>query len=254
MQQFDPAASDYDEVFTNSCVGKAQRSQVWKYVDRWVTPNATSVLEMNCGTGHDANIWKERNKEILATDISGKMIAVAMEKYPKINFQTLDLREISSVSGQFDTIFSNFGGLNCLSHSDLEQFFADAARLLQSGNRIAIVIMGKKCLWDQLYMIAKRRWKDRSRRNTNEALLVNVDGEAVPTWYYTPDEIKQLAEAQFNYVAQRPVGLFVPPSYLAPAFEKRPILFGVAKWLDSIFTHPGLSNSADHFILILERK
>lgn len=254
MEQFDSAASEYDSVFTNSCVGKAQREKVWKYVDRWVTPKASSVLEINCGTGHDANEWNTRSKKILATDISSEMIAVAVKKYPEINFKTLDIREISTVSEEIDAIFSNFGGLNCLSPSDLKIFFSDAARLLQSGDRIAIVIMGKKCLWDQLYMIAKRRWKERSRRNTDEALLVHVDGEDVPTWYYAPNEIKTLAESSFTVVAQRPVGLFVPPSYLAPAFEKRSILFGLCKWFDSVFTHPGLSNSADHFIQILERK
>lgn len=254
MGQFDAASNDYDTVFTNSCVGRAQREQVWKYVDKYVTEKASSVVEINCGTGIDAKNWKDRGKAILATDISIGMINTAKSKYPDIDFQQLDFKDISTVGKEVDTIFSNFGGLNCLDTENLEHFFIDSACILKTGDHLILVIMGKKCLWDQFYMLLKRRFKEIFRRNTTDPVLVHVEGVDVSTWYYSPDQVLELSEAGFRQVTRRPIGLFVPPSYLAPAFEKRPRLFRMAIWLDSKITFKGLSNSADHFILILERK
>lgn len=254
MEQFDSAASDYDLIFTDSCVGKAQRSQVWRYVDRYVTPNAKNILEINCGTGEDAKIWSERKKNIVATDISPEMIQIAQKKAPEIQCEILDVTKLNTTKGHFDTVFSNFGGLNCLPTEELEKFFSDAGEILDSGNHMVLVIMGKKCLWDQFYMIFKRRLKDRNRRNTDQPVDVNVEGENVPTWYYSPDQIEELAEAKFDTITIRPIGLFVPPSYLAPAFEKRKGLFSFVKWLDRQFTHKKFSNLADHFLIVLKRK
>lgn len=254
MEQFDSAASDYDLVFTDSCVGKAQRSQIWRYVDRYLTPTAQNVLEINCGTGADAKMWLERGKNIVATDLSTEMLRVAQKKAPEIHFEVLDVNNLGSMRGDFDTLFSNFGGLNCLSAEELKTFFLNSAQILDSGNQMGLVIMGKKCLWDRFYMLFKRRFRDQNRRNTNEAVAVNVEGDDVPTWYYSPDQIEEFAEAYFETITIRPIGLFVPPSYLAPAFEKRKGLFNVVKWLDRQFTNKNLSNSADHFLIVLKRK
>ena len=76
MEVFDHAASTYDETFTNSCVGEAQREQVWKYVDKHLN-KFNNVLEVNCGTGEDAHRWKFRGKDVVGTDISPEMIRIA---------------------------------------------------------------------------------------------------------------------------------------------------------------------------------
>lgn len=254
MEQFDSAAHEYDRSFTYTCVGKAQRNQVWKYVDKYVTPRANHVLELNCGTGEDAHQWSNRGKHVIATDISPEMIAVGQQKFPEIDFRTLDIAALSSFQEPIDTLFSDFGGLNCLSPEQMRQFLSDAHEKLPEGGRMALVIMGKKCLWDQLYMVFKRKWKLRNRRNTNDPVEVNVDGVSVPTWYYSPYEIKAAAEGQFKRIAQRPIGLLVPPSYLSPAFESRPRLFAVVRWLDSLLSVTPMANYADHFLIVLERQ
>ena len=254
MEGFDGAAAAYDSTFTNSCVGKAQRDQVWKYIDKFVLNHSQNVLEINCGTGEDAHRWKQREKNILATDVSAKMVAMSQNKYPAISFKSLDMTKISSLNYSFDTLFSNFGGLNCLSPIQLDKFMSDVSTKIEAEGYVVFVIMGKKCLWDQLYMIFKRRFKKRTRRNTSEVVKVIVDGETISTWYYSPEEIIRMAETAFETITIRPIGLFVPPSYLAPAFEKRKRLFNTLKWLDSRFNSEKFSNFADHFLIVLKRK
>ena len=103
-------------------------------------------------------------------------------------------------------------------------------------------------------MVLKKRAKERNRRNTSEGIPVNVDGETVTTWYYSPKEIQQLAQNQFDVKLKKPIGLFIPPSYLAQTFKKRKTLFSMLKTMDKYVSFPFLSNYADHYIIHLMKK
>ena len=50
---FDVLADTYDEVFTRSLIGQAQRAQVWRVLEQAFS-RGQRVLEINCGTGEDA--------------------------------------------------------------------------------------------------------------------------------------------------------------------------------------------------------
>jgi len=45
--------SDYDQIFTESLIGRAQRNAVWKILNRTFSEK-DNILELNCGTGEDA--------------------------------------------------------------------------------------------------------------------------------------------------------------------------------------------------------
>lgn len=253
MEEFDHAASTYDETFTNSCVGEAQREQVWKYVDKHLN-NFHNVLEVNCGTGEDAHRWDFRGKGVVATDVSPEMIRIAKTKFPELHFRVLDVNDLCSYDNTFDTLFSNFGGLNCLSPEQLQKFFRNAFDELDQNGHLVIVLMGKKCIWERFYFTCRAKFKKAGRRNTKECVDVHLEGETVKTWYYAPNEIQQMADETFQVIKTKPIGLFIPPSYLAPKFEGRKRMFAFLKWLDGIFTHSKLSNNADHYLMILKRR
>jgi len=254
MENFDQAAEFYDNQFTNTKVGIAQREQVWKSISKLKISTSAKVLEINCGTGEDAKRWKKRGNDILATDISPGMLAIAKQRSPSIPFQQLDINFIDQLEGTYDTIFSNFGGLNCLNPDGLESFLQQAKSKLNNNGNLILVIMGKKCMWDKLFLIMKGKWKERNRRNTSNALEVNVDGTSVKTWYYTPKEIMQLTGNDYYKTLLRPIGLFVPPSYLANYFEKKKGLLNFLRFLDKFLSFPFLSNRADHYIISLKKK
>lgn len=253
IEQFDAAAQSYDDTFTNSCVGKAQRAQVWRQIFKLKLSKNLNVLEINCGTGVDAKRWYELGHEVLATDISSEMVRVASEQVPKVQFTQLDVNRLDAFEGQYDVIFSNFGGLNCLYTKELQSFLENAPRLLAPKGRLILVIMGKKCAWDWLYMLLKGKINARNRRNSEESVGVTLDSVIVQSMYYTPKEISTFAK-EFQVERTRPIGLFVPPSYLAPTFENRPYVFGLFKFLDSIFSFRWLSNHADHYFISLVKK
>lgn len=253
MEDFNKASSSYDKQFSFTSIGKAQREQVWKYTDSLNIPNDSSILEVNCGTGEDANLWQKRGSTILATDISSGMLNVARQKFPHIHFQQLDVNQLGELQLSYDVLFSNFGGLNCLAQEELKAFFTHAHGKLNENGKLILIIMGKKCWWDKLFLILKGKWSIRNRRNANEALSINVDGTTVKTWYYSPTEVKQLAQGQFEVELLKPVGLFVPPSYLANYFEKKKGLLNLLKFLDRIFSFSFLSNRADHYFICITK-
>jgi len=117
---FDAIAEKYDEIFTNSLIGRAQRDVVWHELDRFF-PAGTRVLELNCGTGEDALFLAGRGVQVTALDQSPVMIDVAMRRMAtkprrKISFRLVDNEEIGSLQPcrPFDGSLSNFGGLNCV--------------------------------------------------------------------------------------------------------------------------------------------
>ena len=95
-ESFDIAAHNYDEVFTHSIIGKAQRKLIRNHFINSINKNAKNVLEINCGTGEDA-IWLiNQNYNVIATDISENMISIANTKvtHNEKIFEVLDCKEI----------------------------------------------------------------------------------------------------------------------------------------------------------------
>ncbi len=259
---FDICAQDYDTVFTNSNIGKLQRKVVYNFLSKNVLKNKTlNILEINCGTGHDA-LWLSKNgHNVIASDISSEMIAVANSKKDEfsknLSFRRIDINAIDTIDFEtpFDLIFSNFGGLNCLSPEELNHFFKAAEKKLAPNGKIAAVIMPRHCIVESLYFLAKGSVKSAFRRNTKHYLLANVDGVDVKTWYYSPKDIIIMGKPHFKIINKKAVGLFLPPSYLEPYFKKRLGTLKFLNLLDNIFNKFSiLSKLGDHYIISLKKQ
>ncbi len=76
---FDALAERYDDTFTMSKIGQAQRASVWKELER-AFHLGDRVLEVGCGTGVDACFLAQRGVTVFACDASSQMIAVAQRR------------------------------------------------------------------------------------------------------------------------------------------------------------------------------
>lgn len=254
MSEFDQEAAQYDAHFTLSCVGIAQREQVHATLSKDGFFTGQKVLEINCGTGVDALEFHRRGNSIRATDLSEKMVEVARTRNPAGDFEVLDARNLAAVDEQYSLVFSNFGGVNCFSPEEFKQFFEEAHTVIHDGGHLVLVVMGKRCTWDSLYFFLKGQWSKMGRRNTSEALEVPVGEEFVRTWYYSPKELRKISSTYFEVKRVKPIGLFVPPSFLKCFFKRHPILFGILKKMDALFRFSIFSNFSDHYYLSLGKK
>ena len=76
---FDAVAERYDETFTSSIIGRAQRAVVWKELEKTFRAG-DRVLEIGCGTGADACFLADRGVYVTATDASAQMIEVTSRR------------------------------------------------------------------------------------------------------------------------------------------------------------------------------
>ena len=256
---FDKAAQNYDTTFTNSVIGKLQRDLVYHQFSKVINKhNPKTILEINCGTGEDAIWLAEQKIEVIATDISSTMIEIAKSKsiLENLTFIQTDINQIDSdfSTKKFDLIFSNFGGLNCLSLSEMTAFFKNVAQHLSAKGHLVLVIMPKSTLWEQFYFLLKLDFKNAFRRK-KEYAIANVDGEKVTTYYYNPKDIVNLANTNFVVKQINPIGFFVPPSYLEPFFKNKPKMISDLSELEQkIKNRSWLSKYADHYLIVLEKK
>ena len=257
QNDFDIAAASYDKTFTYTSIGKAQRMQVYKELEPSIKrDNSLSILELNCGTGEDANYFHNLKHKVTATDISCKMVSIASEKFKNkdIHFQQLDINELEEheFKENFDMLFSNFGGFNCLSKNEIKTFFSSAKKIMNKKGKIILVIMPKHTLWETIYFFLKGDFKKIKRRNSNKPITANVESIAVNTWYFNPKEISEISEG-FAVKKIKPIGLFVPPSYLQSSFLGKKTMVSFLNTLDTVFGFSFLARYADHYYIELQK-
>lgn len=256
---FDNAADNYDAEFTYSHIGKYQRAQVWKYVDLMlINQYKLSVLELNCGTGEDAKKLASLGHKVIATDISSQMLEVASAKndLKAIDFMQLDLNQISadSFEDKFDLVYSNFGGLNCIDEEAMRHLGVEIYKLLKPKGQFLAVIMPNFCLWETCYFLLRRVW-DQAFRRKKEFALANVSGEQVKTWYFSPARIKRLMPKGLSLGLVRPIGLFLPPSYLEVFFKRHLTSLKYLNFLEDWFGRfEWQASIADHYLIQFIKK
>lgn len=256
---FDHAAQKYDLVFTHSEIGKLQRARVYYWLNQlhfFDTPK--DVFEINCGTGYDAELFTQKGHTVIATDLSNKMVEYAKKERSKsICFYTFDAKEILNNKDfkNSEALFSNFGGLNCLSPKELANLIAETGNIQKKGDQLIFVIMAKKCLMENLYFLLTVQWKKLGRRNTSDPIEVNVDGNTVATYYHSPEWLVQLLEKKYIIQLKKPIAAFLPPSYLEPFFARNKWLLNLLYQLEKTFSSfSKLAKWSDHYILVAKRK
>jgi ubiquinone/menaquinone biosynthesis C-methylase UbiE len=254
-QIFDATALNYDADFSNSLIGKAQRKQTWKHLLPLLNSKAT-VLEINCGTGVDAVYIAPKVKTILATDISTAMLAEVEKKKTALQLNNctiavLDVRALDAlIEKDYDLIFSNFGGLNCLSPQELQKFSADAFSKLKPGGNLCLVFIAKKCMWERIFF-RFRQTTNRGRRTLIGGTPTIIAGASFLTHYYSVEELKR-SFTHFQFIKAAPIGLFVPPGFLEKKINKP--LLAVLSALDKVFTRfKGTADYGDHVLVLFQK-
>ena len=261
---FDHIATTYDSVFARTAIGQLQRKHVWRYLEK-ILPEleGLEMLELNSGAGEDALMLSEKGFNIIAADVSAEMLKVTQQKAEKYSMQGrigshyLDLESIGETlfDKKFDLIFSNFGGLNCITPEALQKLLEKIPSLLNPNGRFVGVIMPKFCLWESLYYLSKFKFSKMFRRYTSDEVISSLDGTTLRTWFYSPSQIREWAAPHFEVVRTQPVGIALPPSYLDSFFVRRKkFLISLHKLEKKINRHSICSGIADHYVIDLQLK
>ncbi|MEL6536394.1 MAG: class I SAM-dependent methyltransferase [Bacteroidota bacterium] len=259
--EFDEMAATYDEDFTHTLVGSYQRQQVWHYLDNNLPNIPLKVLELNCGTGEDALWMAKKGHQVHATDISSQMVSVAQHKLEEAGFGHKASSEVLAIApdalttlpGQYDIIFSNFGGWNCLSPQEIQAVAKPLAARVAPGGRMLAVIMPDRCTWEMLYFFSRGRWSDARRRVRRYSQFTPPGRDPMDIYYFRPKQFAQAFSPYFKLRKIQGVGLWVPPSYLNQHLKSFPKALAWAQRRDLAGATKRWPRWADHCVVDVER-
>jgi SAM-dependent methyltransferase len=224
---FERMAPRYDELWTATPVGRAQRNAVWRVVDGLFRAG-DRVLDLGCGTGEDAAHLEARGVSVDAIDASPAMVARARAR--GINAKVGQVENLRPIGNRpYDGAISNFGVLNCVpDHLTVAQALAP---LIRPGGHFALCTIGRFCAWELLFP------KKAFRR---------LPGSAGEIYYPTVRQLRSIFAHDFDLLHWYGIGMLVPPSYV-----KLPArIVNVLARLE----HPVLRACADHRLLVFRRK
>lgn len=226
---FSKQSSHFDADDMANPILQQWRTRIYQHVDQFLRPNS-KMLELNAGTGIDAVRFAGKGHTIHATDISNGMIAKLREKASvssgKITVQQVSFDQLDQVSGKFDYVFSNFGGLNCI--EDLAPVTKQLPKLLKDGAFITWVIMPRVSPWEWTWLL-KGKFGEAFRRIKKQGASAHLEGEYFKTYYHSVAQIERSFNSQFRLLKSEGLGFFAPP----PASQNFASRFpGISRFLD----------------------
>jgi SAM-dependent methyltransferase len=273
---FERLAPRYDELWTETAVGRAQRNAVWRVMDK-LYGAGDCVLDIGCGTGEDAAHLGARGVLVYGIDASPAMVERARARGVRAEVRQIEnlcgadplvragrprpalsatnrrlavvegdrsgggassarLDKLKHVPPLFDGAFSNFGALNCV--EDVAGVARELGALVRPGGYVAICTMGRFCVWETLYYGLRLVFKRALRR---------LAGRAGEIRYPTVRQLHADFAADFELVCWSGVGMLVPPSYVRLSAR----IVNVLARFDRL---PILRACADHRLLVFKRK
>src|SRR3954465_2876850 len=132
---FDRIASVYDLMNSVMTAGMHQR---WREraVDLAGVAEGSGALDVATGTGDLAIALRERGAEVVGVDFAEKMLEIARQKAPDIQFRAGNALALDFRDNEFDAATVGFGARN---FDDLDRGIAEMARVVRPGGRVVIL-------------------------------------------------------------------------------------------------------------------
>jgi len=229
------------------------RRQVYEHVARYIGPNS-HILELNAGTGIDAEHFVSEGHTVLATDLAGGMIEQIRQRIGKpslegrLSAEQLSFDELYKLEGQkFNYVFSNSGGLNCI--RDLSEVTRHLASLLKPGSYITWVIMPRVYLWE-LLGVFKGRFRGAFRRFHRDGVMAHLEGEYFKTYYHTLSAIKSAFNDRYTFISTEGLASISPPPHRGDFPLRYPVLYGLLRKIDrGLRSRYPFDRWADHLVV-----
>jgi len=253
---FSRQSTFYDEYDKSNLTLAWMRNQVMKHVLKFLRPN-DKILELNSGTGIDAEFFASRGHSVHCTDLSDGMIEQMGTKFSSedysnnITVQQCSFTELDKIGEKkFDFIFSNFGGLNCI--PDLRQVTKFFPQLLNKGGRVCLVILSPVCPWE-IIQLFRGKFSLAFRRFHKEGVLANVEDIKFRTYYFSKKDIMNALGKDYKLVKVESLALFTPIPQMEKIPKTFPKLARSLNKLDEILSgvYP-FNRVGDHIILTSE--
>lgn len=152
---WDKAAGRYDSLWA------AQLAQVQdELLSRAALTPGERVLDLACGTGRVTQAAARAvapSGQVLGTDLSGEMVAVALQQARaagcgNADFARMGAERLAVADGSFDVVLCSLG---LMYMPEPERVLGEARRVLRPGGRLVVSVWGERarCGWSELFGI-----------------------------------------------------------------------------------------------------
>ena len=256
---FDAVAPAFDSRFGRWDSVAAQRRAVRAALLRQF-PSGGRVLEIGGGTGEDASFLAELGFDVLLTDPSPTMVALARSKLAPLDsaaeiaaaedMEEFARRHVSEDRALFDGAFSNFAPLNCV--DDLAPVARGLARLLKPGAAAMLVLFGTFCPGEMVVETLRGRPGQALRRRKRGNVPARLAKREFHVVYHRSAAIKRAFAPWFVLEKRFGIGVTVPPSAAEPWISNQPRLLAAMETLDRVLSHP-MAMLGDHVLYQFRR-
>jgi len=102
------------------------------------------VLDLGCGTGRYAELFKDRKIEYIGADIAEEQIRIARKKHPEAKFQTIDFLNFPFSDNHFDKIYS-IAVFHCIPSKEYRiKFLKEVKRILKKDGLLILTVWKSK--------------------------------------------------------------------------------------------------------------
>jgi ubiquinone/menaquinone biosynthesis C-methylase UbiE len=253
---FSAQAAHFDADEESNRILKWMRKQVHNHEEEFLSPHS-NILELNAGTGIDAVHFARQGHSVFAIDNAPGMVHQLQKKIVKFQSEArircalCSFTQLQTLPAeQFDHVFSNFGGLNCI--PNLQEVIQQLPRLLKPGATITFVMMPRICPWE-IMQAFRGKIRLAFRRFSRNGTSAHIDGHRFLSYYYSPAQVIKSFDDRFALAKLRGLASFSPPPYYDAFPLKHPWTYNLLIGLDERYsTLPPVNRWADHFIITMK--
>jgi len=259
---FDHAAPHYDRTVQNDRLNLHLRV-VSSEILRNLFPPGSRVLELGCGTGLETIPLAEAGAQIVAVDISAKMLAELDRKAraasvrDRVETRKGSIRELQRTlsdfgPGAFDGAFSHFGALNC--EPNLDGLPSTLHQLIKAKGKVSLGVLNRTSLVEMMLFTASLR-PSRAFARLRSTLAVGRSQFGVQVFPYGPGAIRRLFRPFFAEEEAIGVSVLLPPSHLGGRLLPHPTLLALLESIDaSVADRPLFRFLGDYFLMQMVRR
>jgi SAM-dependent methyltransferase len=261
QSEFDNVAQDYDHHITGNRMNRLLRNRSLA----WLGPRflkSHRLLEIGCGSGMETLPLLRAGHEIVAVDISERMLETVRSKATqegiadRLETRHLRARDLDHLvadlgPGTLDGAYSTYGALNC--EPELAPIPAALHRLLKPGAPFVAGVYNRWCLFEMAGYGASLQTARALGRRRNP-VPVGSSRFCVDVYAHSVTDFRRLFRPGFTVERIEGVPVLLPPSDLTGYAEKFSRHFDrLADWDARVGARWPFNQLGDHFLMTFVR-
>jgi len=153
------------------------------------------VLDLGCGTGRYAELFKDKDVEYIGADIAKEQIEIAKKKHPEAKFQIIDPLKFSFLDNYFDKIYS-IAVFHCIPSKEFRlQFLKETRRILKPNGKLVLTVW-ESTRWNKFLLFKYIILKLIGRSKMDYRDLLEPWGDKTERYYhwFSERELKKLVK------------------------------------------------------------